>query len=833
MKVSLNWIKEYVDIDLSVDVLVDRIGRQLGAVDEVIDIGKKYQGIVVAKVVSCQPHPNADKLKVCLIDDNRSVKNIKRGKDGLVGVVCGAPNVKEGMKVAWLPPGSTVPATFDKEPLVLESREIRGVVSNGMLASSHELAISDDHRGILEMKSGQPGDDFAKAVELDDIIIDIENKMFTHRPDCFGMLGIAREIAGITHKPFKSPGRYLQADPGYLKVESKLELAIDNQIPKLVPRFMAQVIEDVEMKSSGEKIQADLRKIGVRPINIVVDITNRMMVDTGQPLHAYDYDKLCKVAGTKTAKLETRLSKKGDKLKLLGGKTITFEDSETILITSNNVPVGIGGVMGGADTEVDENTKNIVLECANFDMYSIRRTSMRHGLFTDAVTRFTKGQSPLQIPTVLQLASGFMQIVCGLKAKAGKPIDQHATLPSSVAVHVTADFINERLGLSLKINDMAKLLTNVEFEVAINGPTLAVTPPFWRTDIEIPEDIVEEIGRLYGYDKLPLELPRRSIKPPAKALLGEVKSTVRRVLSAAGANELLTYSFVHGQILERAGQDSKNSYQLANALSPDLQYFRQSLTPSLLDKVHPNIKAGHDEFALFEIGRTHNKIHGLDDQKVPGEIEMTALVYANRRGQAGQAYYTTRRYLDHLMAEFNLTLDYQPLDKTPGYPVTAPFEPARSALVSVHETGTFLGIIGELKQSVLNAFKLPDCTAAFEIGTDHLLEATQKADHTGYRPLPRFPSVEQDITLQSSASTSFGELYSQLNLNLAKLKPTQAQAELRPLSVFQPKDNQTIKNFSFRLKIASSLKTLTAQEVNTLLDKIANKTEETYKLKRI
>lgn len=827
MKLSVNWLKEFVDIDLSVDELTDKIGAQLGAVEEVTDLGKKYQGIVIAKVVECEKHPNADKLSLCKIDDGGKVKNVERDKDGLVQVVCGAPNVREGLLVAWLPPGAIVPSSFDTEPFVLEAREIRGKVSNGMLASASELALSDDHSGIVELSIGKIGDDFAKENGLDDYIIDVENKMFTHRPDCFGILGLAREIAGITGQQFKSPPWYSEVEK-LTSTPGQLDLKIGKINNKLVQRFSANVIENVKIAPSPVWMQSYLSRVGIRPINNIVDVTNYTMYLTGQPLHAYDYDKLCTVAKTETAHLEARLSKKGDKLALLNGKTIIFDDIETILITSNDIPVGIGGVMGGADTEVDETTKNIVVECASFDMYAVRRGSMRHGLFTDAVTRFNKGQSYLQNPAVLSKAAAWMTDLSG--GSIGKAIDEHPVLHRAIGVHLTDQFVNDRLGLTLGIKEMAKILINVEFDVAINGPTLVVTPPFWRTDIEIPEDVVEEIGRLYGYDHLPLELPQRSVTPAPKNDLLDLKKTVRNTLSAAGANELLTYSFVHGNLLDSVGQDKAQAFELSNALSPDLQYYRLSLTPSLLEKVHSNIKAGHEEFAIFEIGKAHNKNEPDPFEKdLPKEVNAVTLVYAAKNKQE-TAYYQVRMYLDNLLRLVTRDVRYEPLMNADLYnnpwleQMTAPYDPARSAILR-DNNGLVWGVVGELKPGVKRALKLPRYCAAFEV--DPLLFSGARQP---YQPLSRYPSVSQDISLKVPVSLSHGELFAFLQDKLET--PDHTWHKLEPIDIYQSEDDTKHKNITFRLTIASYQKTLKAEEVNKLLDDVAAKAHDAFKAER-
>jgi phenylalanyl-tRNA synthetase beta chain len=295
MKVSLNAVREFTDVNLPVNDLVEKIGVQLGAVDEVLDLTERYKDALIVKVVKCDKHSGADKLSVCWIDDGKKVQNVERNEDGLVQVVCGAPNVSADMLAVWLPPDSIVPSSVDKDPFKLEVRDIRGIKSNGMLASAKELGISDSHEGILVVdKELNPGDSFAEAYGLNDHIIDIENKMFTHRPDLFGILGVAREIAGITSQPFASPRWYSQLDEAMLSAQNNTDqtFSIDNRAASLVPRFMAVAMSDVKVGESPLWLQIYLSRLGQRPINNIVDMTNYIMLVSGQPIHSYDLDKL-------------------------------------------------------------------------------------------------------------------------------------------------------------------------------------------------------------------------------------------------------------------------------------------------------------------------------------------------------------------------------------------------------------------------------------------------------------------------------------------------------------------------------------------------------------
>jgi phenylalanyl-tRNA synthetase beta chain len=847
MKVSVNWLRKFTEIDLSVDELVEKIGAQLGAVEEIIDLGKKYQGIIIAKVVTCEKHPDADKLSVCFIDDGGKAKDIERNKQGLVQVVCGAPNVRTGITVAWLPPGSTVPSTVDKDPFVLGSRELRGVLSNGMLASAAELAISDDHNGIVEIDGDvEPGSDFADVYELNDFIIDIENKMFTHRPDCFGILGVAREVAGVQQNAFTSPKIYAAPKTtGVIQKSGSLPVAISVKTPDLVPRFVAQAFTNLQVAPSPIVMQTFLMRVGIRPINNIVDLTNYYMVLTGQPLHAYDYDKLMALSeDKKSVSLETRMSHKGDKITLLNGKELELQDDSTILITSNDVPVGIGGVMGGADTEVDENTTNIVIECANFDMYNIRRTSMKYGLFTDAVTRFNKGQSPLQNERVVAWLGDELIHLTG--AMPDGTIHDYVS-PDIVAakkrdslhglIATEASFINQRLGSDLSADAIAELLRNVEFTVEVNNHVLHVTAPFWRTDIEIAEDIVEEVGRLYGYDRLPLELPGRSMSPVVPDEVLETKRQIRASLAAAGANEVLTYGFVHGDLMKKTGQDATKAFRLVNAISPYLQYFRFSLTPSLLEKIHGNIKAGYDELAIFEIGKTHSKTE-VDEDKLPKEFDRLGLVLAKSprttSKQQASPYYQAKYYLEHLLGKSSEGLRYVPLEGADTFnhamfeQMLAPFEPKRSALV-FHGEKKLLGVVGEYKSGVKKILKLPDYTAGFELFLTPLVSLLDQTDV--YTPLSRFPKTEQDITLKVSNKVSYQELKSLIQDILTSQE--NAVTSVIPISIFQKEGDESHQQITFRITVSSYVKTLKTEEVNTLLDSISSQAADKLQALRI
>lgn len=838
MKVSLNVIKQLINFELPpVDKLVQRINQQLGSVEQVENLAERYRGARVVRVVECAKHPNADRLSVTKIDDGMAVPDVPRDENGLVQVVCGAPNVQAGMWAVWLPPASTVPASIlEGEPFTLDARKLRGVLSQGMLAAADELAIGTDHEGIVALtprdlpagKTLQPGADFAALFGLDDYVLDIENKMFTHRPDCFGQLGVAREIAGILHQPFTSPAWY-NLEQVFGDGDS-VPLAVSNDIPQLVPRFMAVAIRGVQVVPSPFWLQCQLVAMGAKPINNIVDATNYVMLMTAQPTHAYDYDTL------RGGQLGVRMARQGETLALLSGKTIELTPDD-IVIADGQGPVALGGIMGGSRTEVSATTTTIVLECATFDMYAVRKMAMRHGVFTDALARFNKGQSPLQNAAVLNRLIGMVggeqaSQVVDIKpftSEHGGILDEYfAGKYEPATINITSRFINERLGTSLAENDICTLLNNVE--IHSHGPEnelgyICLQVPFWRTDLETKEDIVEEIGRLHGFDTVPRQLPMRRIQPARKNPRRELKRVVREALAKAGANEVLSYSFVHERVLKGAGQDPAQAFRLSNALSPDLQYYRLSVLPSLLDKVHANIKAGHSEFMLFEIGKGHTKAR-IGEDGLPAEQSLIDLVYSSKKPRAGAAFYHVRATLDQLAHDSGLTLVYTPVAAAQDDPVYAPFDINRSAHVWVEGSEAasqperqLIGVVGELRPAVVKHFKLPDYTAAASLRLD-VMEQVWRDALVHYQPMSRYPTTARDISIQASTEVTYDELMQAVSSAMARASevyPDITIRDLTPLSIYKATPDASHQTTTFRLTLSSSQATLSAERVRSII----------------
>ena len=445
---------------------------------------------------------------------------------------------------------------------------------------------------------------------------------------------------------------------------------------------------------------------------------------------------------------------------------------------------------------------------------------MRHGVFTDALTRFNKGQSALMNDRIL---AQLMTMVGGQQASVVFDLMNSATKEALDSSHsycsnmpIVAEFVNKRLGIDLNETQIGNILRPANFaaHMSDDNKNLLVTAPPWRTDIEYPEDIVEEVGRLYGFDKLPRELPSRSTKPVAKNQSREAMRQIRDILANAGANEVLTYSFVHENILTRVGQNPDKAYKLSNALSPDLQYYRLSVLPSLIANVHMNIKAGHDEFTLFEIGKAHHK-DATSDDGLPVELGRVAGVYAAKQSGSGAPYYVCKRLVQQLTDAWSLDVRYQPLIEFDAgefdalRQLMAPFDAQRSAMLWIGDK--FIGVVGEFAQSVLRNFKLPEHSAGFELFLSPF-ENTQP--RTTYTPLSRYPSTTQDISLRHASDVRYADVNQTVRTALADTDAGMS-THIQPLSIYRADDSDTTTT-TFRIKLTHQDKTLTDADASQI-----------------
>ena len=821
MLISLNELKKLVKIDLPDADLFKLIGSRLVEIESVRDLAPLYKKIYVVKVLEATPIEGTH-LHLCKIDAGKFLNaEVDPDDDGFIQVVCGAPNVHAGMFTAWIAPGAIVPSTFETEKFEISARKLRGFMSFGMLAAADELALGSDHEGIVELDPAtvKPGDLLANVLDLNDKIIEVENKSLTHRPDCFGLIGFAREVAGILGQPF--PDKREELKSAYetlfksLYDSPALPLSVKISDYSICPRYEAAVYDFSSLPTRTPYLTPDdifLIKAGMRPISPLVDATNLVMLRTGQPLHAFDYDKFVAVGGSRTPEISVRLARDGEKLLLLDEKEVSLNKTD-ILICSNDIPVALAGAMGGKSTEIDASTRRIILETASFSLYHLRKTQMSHGIFSEAITRFTKGRPASDLTPAVVMSHDLFSRLGGKLISTALDSDPSLYENSNFklpVIEISVEEINSLLGSTYSEELIIKTLENTNFSVtSLGGGNLSVSAPSWRTDIHIKEDLIEEVGRLLGYDNLPLSYPSRPFVCSFIDPLLSLKSSVRSVLSdRLGCHEVLTYSFVSKRLQEKVGEPVDDSYKITNSISPELECFRQSLLPSLLEKYAMNKKAGFRYFSLYELNQVSKKSWGLTSENVPEMKTELALVTSGD-------FYRVKSIFAELENRLGLEFTLKPLDASPV------FEPLHS--VSIYLGEEKLGELGELKPSISRAFKLSDTKdfsevpSALRLYLDPCISVKSSSKSHNIK-LPKFPYVSRDLTLRVSEDTSFASIENSIRKSL---DASPILYTLSPTSIFK-KPSETTKNLSFHLELTHPEKTLRSEEISAIIEEIVN-----------
>ncbi|MBU1120121.1 phenylalanine--tRNA ligase subunit beta, partial [Patescibacteria group bacterium] len=720
MKISVNLLKQLGKIDKSNEEIVTGIKEHIGEVESYQNLSKDYSDIIVAEIKEKKDHPDADKLGVYQLDT---------GEKKLVQVLAGDKTLVVGDKVAYLKPGAKVPYTIytDEKPFIIQSREMRGLLSDGMMGSEKELNLGNDHTVVMRLPDDAPvGKPFAEYYELDDFIIEIENKALTNRGDLFGILGLARELTVIFGKPFTTPSWYLDYTKNLREEGSCLGLNIINDAEALCPRYTAIAMDNIVVEESPLWLKSALIKFGYKPINNIVDITNYMAQLSGQPLHAFDYDKVISNDPNKsaTANITIRMAREGESILGLDGKVHQLNDRIMVICDSTN-PLAIAGIMGGSETEVDNNTQRIIIESANFDKTSIRKTSMMLGLTTDAGTKFKHALDPNQCIPVLKEAVRMIKEFTTATISSDI-IDLYPTISEPKEITLSLSTVNAHLGLDLQKDTIVQILHNLEYQIVKqDNDLLTVKAPTWRMDIAIKEDIHEDIGRIFGYNNIDPVLPVRNLVPAKDNQIFDLKKKIRQVFADSGANETDTYSFVDVSTLEKANLDPDKAYKLKNALAPELSLMRTSLMPSLLTKAQMNIQEGYEKFILFEMNIPH--IQGyVDENKLPNEEWHITSIFTSLEKRNDSAYYIAKRYLEKLFGTLNIpnveyTLISEYLEENLSEDVKNSiymFDRNTSAIVTVGDI--VLGVIGEIDNKVKGNFKLPKYTAGLDININVL-----------------------------------------------------------------------------------------------------------------
>ena len=712
MKFTLSWLKEHLETSADAGQIADTLTRIGLEVETIEDKGAALKDFIVAHVVSAEKHPNADKLKLCMVDTG----------DDIVQVVCGAPNAHTGMKGVFARPGVAIPASGE----VLKVSAIRGVESRGMLCSERELLLSAEHDGIIELPADAvTGSPAVQALRLNDPVIEIS--LTPNRGDCTGVHGIARDLAAAGLGRLRDGA--VKPVPGRFKSSKRIHLEFPRGAENACPLFAGRLVRNVKNGPSPSWLQERLRAIGLRPISALVDVTNLLSYDRGRPLHVFDADRL---AGD----IVVRLARDGETLNALDGKTYSL-DSEMCVIADEKCARSIGGIMGGEETGCTESTVNVLIESALFDPARIAATGRKIGILSDARYRFERGVDPEFVVAGLELATKFVLEFCGGEASelviAGHVPDWKRTIPFSRAR------FRRLAGLDIPEADIIRILTSLGFR-ADGRDEMSVLPPPWRSDIHGPADLVEEVVRIQGLDKVP-SIPMKRTHAVAKPVLTEdqkQRKLARRLLAARGFHETISYSFVARDkaALFGGGDDAR---QLANPIAADLDALRPSILPSLLAAAGRNLARGAADFRLAEVGAQF-------ESGMPGA--QTNVAAGVRVGKGVRSWAKSTHAADAWDAKSDMLAV---VEAVMGGAMTAPIRPGAPPWYHPGRSGTLalgakpLGYFGELHPDVLAAFEIDAPTAAFEVFLDAIPEPKQKGKtRAAFAPSP-YPPVERDF----------------------------------------------------------------------------------------
>ncbi len=785
MNVTLNWLKNYIDFEFSPSELADRLTMLGVEVESIKQLGAELEGVVVGRVTSIRPHPNADKLVLCQVDT---------GETEELQIVCGAPNVREGM----LAPVATIGATLPIG-LTIKRAKLRGEESHGMLCSENELGLSEEAAGLMDLPADIPlGTPFSEALGLDDVVFELE--VTPNRPDCLSMIGVAREIRAETGNALKLP------QVGFSESETDIRemTSVTIEAPDLCPRYAARVIQGVKVGASPEWLQQRLESVGVGVINNIVDITNFVLMEYGQPLHAFDYHKLTE------NRIVVRRAAAGENIKTLDeiARELT---PDMLVIADAEKPVALAGIMGGYDSEITETTADVLLESAYFNPSSIRATAKALGVSTEASYRFERGADPGIVLAALDRAAQLIAELAGGTICEGI-VDVYPGQQPLTRIQLRPERVNFILGTALEATEMVQILSHLGFDVKANGAEdCEVIVPTFRSDITREIDLIEEIARVHGYDNIPITLPKGDIPVPAPNPSTEVRKRVKRFLLAAGMMEAINYSFCDPSCFDKirftADDPRRETLKLQNPLSPEMSVLRTTLLPRLLENAQHNRNHQIDTIAFFEIGSVFI-CNG--EQKEP---ERVAGILAGQIGEGVYSdpyrspdFYDIKGLVEGILEVCGI-VDYT-LQKTD----TPTFHPGRNAkvLLGNKQVGTF----GEAHPEVLDNYDLPYKAYLFEFDMEVLVDAAIFAKR--FEPIPIYPTVERDLAIVVDK-----EVLSDMPTELIYATGGELVKSVRLFDVYEgeqvPEDK---KSLAYAITYHSATETLTDKAVNTLHDKV-------------
>jgi len=718
MKVSLKWLSEFVDLALPVDELARRLTLSTAEVEAIERTGGSWDSVHIATVVAVAPHPNADRLRLATVDTGAGPKT----------VVCGAPNLATGQKIAFAEVGAHLIDGHTGKPAVLKASTIRGVESAGMVCSERELGLSDEHEGILVLPEDAPAGALL-ADYLGDTVLDLYS--WPHRPDLMSMLGVAREVAALTGVELREPALDYVATGG--SIDGRLSVEID--APELCPRYVGALIQGVRIGPSPPWMQERLLASGMRPINNVVDVTNYVMLELGQPLHAFDYDAI------RDNRVIVRRARTGERLRTLDGEDRPL-DERMLVIADPSRPVALAGVMGGESSEVSSGTKTILLEAANFNGINVRATSTRLHLRSEASARFEKGIGPEMAARAARRAAQLLIEVAGGQVADGL-VDAYPGRWEQPVVRVPARRIIQVLGFEPAPEMVRTALSRLGFGVqGSRVEDYRVAVPYWRTDVRIADDVIEEIIRIVGYDAVPGTQLSGCLPEPVPEPLYELRGRVQDLLVGAGMQEVITYSLVSQSTfaaLEDGRESAAPPLSIVNPASLEHAILRESLRPSLLQTLASNVRQRRGTIALFESARVYRQ--RVDDLPEENEVLVGVITgrHPDRWGSPATEsvdFYDLKGILETLLHGLRVPASFKPADAV-GF--------AQGRVAEIVSGESVIGVAGEVAVELARRFDVDQDVYLFEIPLASLLPVLDTAP--GYKPYSRFPAVEQDIAV--------------------------------------------------------------------------------------
>jgi phenylalanyl-tRNA synthetase beta chain len=803
MKVSLSWLKDYVPIEMDPSDLAEALTMVGLEIESVSDRYGYLDTVYVGRIEEITPHPNADKLHLCQVDTGQ----------GKVSVVCGAPNTKTGMLSPIALPGTEFPEGF-----VLEKSVIRGQASEGMLCSEGELGLGEDRSEIMDLDpSLSVGDKLASALALSDTVFEIE--ITPNRPDCLSVIGVAREIAAIQKVSLTYPDFKLVDKGNTISERTSIKI----EAPDHCPRYVARLLEDIKVKPSPFWLQERLLSIGQRPINNIVDVTNFVLMETGQPLHAFDFDFLAE------NRIVVRTAGKGETFVTLDQKERVL-DPEMLMICDGQKAVAVGGVMGGLNSEIEDSTTRVLLESAYFNPISIRRTSKRLGLSTDASHRFERGVDPAGQIAAANRAAKLMVELGGGRLISGL-IDEYPKPQSPKSLKLSVKNTNRLLGTQVQRKEVANLLKSIEFTVEKKGSKkdedfLTVTPPSFRVDISRPQDLMEEVARLSGYNHIPTTFPAMPATGRSFHKQIDVRNRTRRLMTGLGFREITNYSFMHQQSADRlrlkTNDPRRQRVDILNPLTEDQAAMRTSLVPGLLGTVHYNFSQQIKNLKIFEIGKIFINENPRD---LPSEPEILAGLWTGSRYAASwhdQAadcdFYDIKGVVEGLLNA--LQIDGTQFTRLPENECAYT---RAGHTAQILRNGTLLGQVGEIHPEVLANYDLKQPAFLFELDIEQLLPLIKDAKQS--KPLPKFPAIFRDITIIVDRDIETQKIVAEGD-NLAEA----LVESFNLLNVFEGKPiAEGKKSVSLRVTYRSAYKTLQDEDVAPIHQSIADRLVKAFK----